>query len=71
MRCARPVTNLLDNAGKWSPLGGTAEVGVAAGEMSVRDHGPGIAPEAAPHVFDRFWRASNARHLPGSEVWNC
>ena len=42
------------------------EVSVAAGEVSVRDHGPGVAAEDAPHVFDRFWRASSARHLPGS-----
>src|SRR6202022_2697681 len=65
-RIFRAVTNLLDNAGKWSPPGGTVEVHVASGEVSVRDHGPGIAPEDAPHVFDRFWRASSARHLPGS-----
>ena len=65
-RISRAVTNLLDNAGKWSPAGGTVEVAVAEGEVSVGDHGPGIAPEDAPHVFDRFWRASNARHLPGS-----
>jgi two-component system sensor histidine kinase MprB len=65
-RISRAVTNLLDNAGKWSPSGGIVEVAVAAGEVSVRDHGPGVAPEDAPHVFDRFWRASNARHLPGS-----
>jgi two-component system sensor histidine kinase MprB len=65
-RISRAVTNLLDNAGKWSPAGGTVEVSVAAGEVSVRDHGPGVTPEDAPHVFDRFWRASSARHLPGS-----
>jgi two-component system sensor histidine kinase MprB len=65
-RISRAVTNLLDNAGKWSPSGSTVEVSVAAGEVSVRDHGPGIAPDDAPHVFDRFWRASSARHLPGS-----
>lgn len=65
-RISRAVTNLLDNAGKWSPAGGIVEVNVADGEVSVRDHGPGIRPEDAPHVFDRFWRASNARHLPGS-----
>jgi two-component system sensor histidine kinase MprB len=65
-RISRAVTNLLDNAGKWSPAGGAVEVSVAAGEVSVRDHGPGVAPDDAPHVFDRFWRASSARHLPGS-----
>ncbi len=65
-RIARAVTNLLDNAGKWSPAGGVVEVTVHAGEVSVRDHGPGVAPEDAPRVFDRFWRASNARSLPGS-----
>jgi two-component system sensor histidine kinase MprB len=65
-RISRAVTNLLDNAGKWSPAGGTVEVSVSAGEVSVRDHGPGIAPEDAAHVFDRFWRAPSARHLPGS-----
>jgi two-component system sensor histidine kinase MprB len=65
-RISRAITNLLDNAGKWSPAGGIVEVAAAAGEVSVRDHGPGIAPEDAAHVFDRFWRASSARHLPGS-----
>jgi two-component system sensor histidine kinase MprB len=65
-RISRAVTNLLDNAAKWSPPGGTVEVSVAAGEIVVRDHGPGIAAEDAPHVFDRFWRASGARGMPGS-----
>jgi len=65
-RLARAVTNLLDNAGKWSPAGGVVEVTVRAGEVSVRDHGPGVAAEDAPRVFDRFWRAPNARSLPGS-----
>jgi two-component system sensor histidine kinase MprB len=62
----RAVANLLDNAAKWSPPGGEVEVGVRNGELTVRDHGPGIAPEDLPYVFDRFYRASSARGLPGS-----
>ncbi len=65
-RVLRAVTNLLDNAAKWSPSGGAVEVSVAGSEVVVRDHGPGIAAEDAAHVFDRFWRSPNARQLPGS-----
>ena len=62
----RAVANLLDNAAKWSPPGGEVEVGVRGGEVTVRDHGPGIADEDLPYVFDRFYRAPSARGLPGS-----
>ena len=62
----RAVANLLDNAAKWSPPGGEIEVAVRGGEVTVRDHGPGIAEEDLPYVFDRFYRASDARGLPGS-----
>jgi two-component system sensor histidine kinase MprB len=62
----RAVANLLDNAAKWSPPGGEVEVGVRDGEVTVRDHGAGIAEEDLPYVFDRFYRASSARGLPGS-----
>jgi two-component system sensor histidine kinase MprB len=62
----RAVANLLDNAVKWSPPGGTVEVRVADGALTVRDHGPGIAEEDLPHVFDRFYRAPAARGMPGS-----
>ncbi len=65
-RIGRAVGNLLDNAVKWSPDGGTVEVWCAGGVVAVRDHGPGIAPEDLPHVFDRFYRAPAARALPGS-----
>jgi len=60
-RILRAVTNLVDNAAKWSPAGATVEVSVRSGEVSVRDHGPGIALEDRPRVFDRFWRAASAR----------
>ena len=62
----RAVANLLDNAAKWSPPGGQVEVAVRQGELSVRDHGPGIAAEDLPYVFDRFYRSRTARGLPGS-----
>jgi two-component system sensor histidine kinase MprB len=66
VRVARAITNLLDNAAKYSPAGATVDVAVANGEISVRDHGPGVAAEDATRVFDRFWRSNDARHLPGS-----
>jgi two-component system sensor histidine kinase MprB len=65
-RLERAVMNLLDNAAKWSPQGGVVEVTLKDGELSVRDHGPGIAESDIPFVFDRFYRAPAARGLPGS-----
>jgi two-component system sensor histidine kinase MprB len=65
-RITRAVGNLLDNALKWSPDGSPVEVLCRAGDVSIRDHGPGIAPEDLPHIFDRFYRAPTARSLPGS-----
>jgi two-component system sensor histidine kinase MprB len=62
----RAVANLLDNAAKWSPPGGPVEVVVRDGEVVVRDHGPGIAEEDLPYVFDRFYRSRDARGMPGS-----
>jgi two-component system, OmpR family, sensor histidine kinase MprB len=65
-RLSRAVGNLLDNARKWSPPGEVVSVLCRAGTVVVRDHGPGIAPQDLPHVFDRFYRAPSARGLPGS-----
>ncbi|OKK06591.1 histidine kinase [Streptomyces sp. CB03234] len=66
-RLSRLLTNLLDNAAKFSPPGGApVEVELTGREVTVRDHGPGIAPEDLRHVFDRFYRAESARALPGS-----
>jgi two-component system sensor histidine kinase MprB len=62
----RAVGNLLDNAAKWSPAGAEVEVEVRDGRLTVRDHGPGIADEDLPYVFDRFYRARAARGMPGS-----
>jgi len=65
-RMERAVWNLLENAGKWSGDGGSVEVTLAAGELRVRDHGPGFADEDRPLVFDRFYRSAVARSMPGS-----
>jgi two-component system sensor histidine kinase MprB len=65
-RMERAVWNLLENAGKWNTNGKPVEVTLRGGELTVRDHGPGIAPEDRDHVFDRFYRAPRARSLPGS-----
>jgi two-component system, OmpR family, sensor histidine kinase MprB len=65
-RLDRAITNLLENAAKWSPPGGAIEVAVANGEVRVRDHGPGINPADLPFVFDRFYRSAAARGQPGS-----
>jgi two-component system sensor histidine kinase MprB len=65
-RIARAVSNLIDNARKWSPPGGLVEIRLHGGELSVRDHGPGFADEDIPHVFDRFFRSDRARAMPGS-----
>jgi two-component system sensor histidine kinase MprB len=65
-RLDRAVANLLDNAAKWSPPGGAVEVRVRGGELTVRDHGPGIEPADRELVFERFYRAAEARGRPGS-----
>ncbi|OEV05051.1 histidine kinase, partial [Streptomyces oceani] len=67
----RAVVNVLDNAVKFSPPEGTVRVclaaeGPAAGELLVRDDGPGVPTAELPYVFDRFWRSPSARGLPGS-----
>jgi two-component system sensor histidine kinase MprB len=65
-RVSRAVSNLLDNARKWSPAGGLIEVELDGGVLSVRDHGPGFEEQDLGNVFERFYRAEDARKLPGS-----
>lgn len=62
----RAITNLLDNAAKWSPPGGTVTVELAHGTVMVADEGRGIAPHDLDRVFDRFYRSPESRTMPGS-----
>lgn len=60
-RIAQVLSNLLGNALKFTPAGGTVELGarvVGADKLriEVRDSGPGLLPEHIHHVFDRFWQ---------------
>jgi two-component system sensor histidine kinase MprB len=62
----RAVTNLLDNAAKWSPSDGTVTVRLTGGVLTVDDQGSGVAEADRPHVFERFYRAEESRAMPGS-----
>jgi signal transduction histidine kinase len=66
------IVILLDNALRYTPPGGRVDVGVeAAGGralLTVRDTGIGIEPEALPKVFDRFYRADDARNRDSGGV---
>jgi two-component system sensor histidine kinase MprB len=63
----RAVSNLLENAAKFDIEGREPiEVCIQHGSIVVSDRGPGIDPHDAARVFDRFYRADNARGLPGS-----
>jgi len=63
---ARAIDNLVRNAAAWAPEGTGIAVTVSDGRITVRDHGPGIDEHDLPHVFERFYRSSEARGRPGS-----
>jgi len=62
----RAITNLLDNAVKWSPLNGTIRVQLEGDRLRVADQGPGISEADMPFIFDRFYRGDTARQTSGT-----
>src|SRR5207249_10538132 len=70
LRIDQAITNLVDNAIKYSPDGGEIRVDLAQPtkdtiEIAVTDRGIGIAPEHRSRIFERFYRAHGAYHLAG------
>ncbi len=62
----RAISNLVDNAIKYSPEGSPIDITVDGGVIRVRDHGPGIKDIDLPHIFERFYRSQETRSAPGS-----
>jgi two-component system, OmpR family, sensor histidine kinase BaeS len=71
-RLRQIITNLLTNALKFTPAGGTVTVEARpAGSdavLTVTDSGIGIAADELPHVFDRFWRGRQATRTSGAGI---
>jgi PAS domain S-box-containing protein len=71
LRFEQVLTNLLDNAIKYSPMGGPVQIDVSSPDVdhvqvAVRDHGPGIRPEYREHIFERFYQAGeDPEHVAG------
>ncbi|PYO34718.1 MAG: hypothetical protein DMD74_09805 [Gemmatimonadetes bacterium] len=68
-RIRQLILNLVENAVKYTPRGGSVQVRLGQEDgrvtLTVADSGIGIAPGDLPHVFDRFWRADTARTRTG------
>ncbi|WP_151733500.1 sensor histidine kinase [Paenibacillus tengchongensis] len=67
--CRRVLRNIIENALKYTPEGGTVSIGLRSGAgqvmVTVADTGIGISPGHLPHIFDRFYRAEGSRNRAG------
>jgi signal transduction histidine kinase len=73
VRLARVLDNLLENAVKYSPRGGTVEVAISSEDgnavLRVADHGEGIPDADLPHIWERFRRGRNVEgRIPGTGI---
>ncbi len=63
VRLRQMCFNLISNAIKYAPIGGRIRIQLSSTDehviMQIADNGPGITPQDQPHIFDRFYRASN------------
>lgn len=62
----RALSNIIQNADKFSPASGEISVVIFEGTVTVSDEGPGFDAQDLPHVFERFYRSDTARSEPGS-----
>jgi signal transduction histidine kinase len=69
-RVMQVLSNIVGNAIKFTPRGGAIRLGAERARGLVRvwvsDDGPGIAPDAIPHVFDRYWHTETRELRPGA-----